>query len=100
MLNQLVLVGRLTKQPEVKELKDKKVTHITLAIPRSYKNSNGEYDTDFVPITLWNGIAENTTTYCRKGDIIGVKAKVQCTNNNLEIIAEKVTFLSSKHNEE
>lgn len=48
MLNQLVLVGRLVKKPELKEAENKKkYTFITLAVPRSFKNVNGEYDTDF-----------------------------------------------------
>ena len=49
MLNQTVLVGRLVKEPELHQTENgKKVTNITLAVPRSYKNMNGEYDTDFI----------------------------------------------------
>ena len=110
MLNQVVLVGRLTKDLEVKELEDgKKVTNMTLAIPRSFKNAEGEYETDFVDCTLWNNIAENTAEYCKKGDIVGVKGRLQ-TNNyekedgskvfKLDVVAEKVTFLSSRSKEE
>ena len=76
MLNQVVLVGRLTSDLEAKELEDgKKVTNMTLAIPRSFKNADGEYETDFVECTLWNNIAENTAEYCKKGDIVGVKGR-------------------------
>lgn len=51
MLNQTVLVGRLVKDPELRETDNgNKVTNITLAVPRSYKNINGEYDTDFIPL--------------------------------------------------
>ena len=110
MLNQIVVVGRLTKSPEVKELEDgKKVTNMTLAVPRSYKNADGEYETDFVECTLWNNIAENTAEYCKKGDIVGVKGRLQ-TNNyekedgskvfKLDVVAEKVTFLSSRSKDE
>lgn len=110
MLNQLVLVGRLTSDLETKELEDgKKVTNMTLAIPRSYKNANGEYETDFVTCTLWNNIAETTAEYCKKGDILGVKGRLQ-TNNyekddgtkvyKMDVVAEKVTFLSSRSKEE
>ena len=61
MLNQVVLVGRLTSDLETKELEDgKKVSNMTLAIPRSFKNADGEYETDFVDCSLWNTIAENT----------------------------------------
>ena len=109
MMNQALLVGRLTKDVEVKTLDDgKKVTSITLAIPRNFKNAEGEYETDFVECTLWNGIAENTAEYCKKGDIIGVKGRLQSSSYEkedgtkiykTEIIAEKVTFLSSKKEE-
>ena len=47
MLNQAVLVGRIATDPELKDTEKGKVTNITLAVPRSFKNSNGEYDTDF-----------------------------------------------------
>ena len=110
MLNQFVGVGRLVAEPSAKEMEDgKKVSNITIAVPRSYKNENGEYDTDFVDVVLWNGIAENTAEYCHKGDIIGVKGRIQSreyTNSEdekkhiIEVVAEKVTFLSSKKQEE
>lgn len=105
MLNQVVLVGRLVDNIEVVEIKnaDKKVASITLAVPRPYKNSDGKYDTDFIPIKIWDSIAENTAEYCRKGDIIGVKGRIQCTHSDyddLEFIAEKITFLSSKKTED
>ena len=53
MLNQVVLVGRLVRDPELRETEEgKKVTNITIAVPRSYKNIDGEYDTDFIDCTL------------------------------------------------
>ncbi len=110
MLNQVVLVGRLTKDLETKELEDgKKVLNMTLAIPRSYKNADGIYETDFVDCTLWNQIAETTSEYCKKGDILGVKGRLQTDNYEkedgskvykLNVIAEKVTFLSSRSNDQ
>ena len=106
MLNQTVIVGRLVRDPELYETENgNKVTNITLAVPRSYKNVNGEYDTDFVPCVLWKGVAENTVEYCHKGDLLGVNGHVQTRDIEIEedvkrklveIVAEKVTFLSSK----
>lgn len=105
MLNQIVLVGRLVKNVELEKEGEKDTTIITIAVPRSYKNENGEYDTDFIDCVLWNGVARNTAEYCRKGDVIGVKGRLQTRNienedgskNKItEVIAEKVTFLSSK----
>lgn len=104
MLNQMVLVGRLVRDPEVKETENGgKVSNITLAVPRSYKNVNGEYETDFVDCTLWNGIATNTSEYCKKGDIVGIKGRIETSSYEVDgekkyktnVIAEKVTFLSS-----
>ena len=110
MLNQVVLVGRFTKDLEVKELEDgKKVTNMTLAIPRSFKNAEGEYETDFIDCSLWNSIAENTAEYCKKGDIVGVKGRLQSSSFEKEdgnkefrtqVMAEKVTFLSSRSKDE
>ena len=104
MLNQIVLVGRLVKDPVLKETEQgKKRSFITLAIPRSFKNAEGSYDTDFIDCILWDGIAKNTAEYCKKGDVIGVKGRLQSrkyemdntTKFDIEVIAEKVTFLTS-----
>lgn len=110
MLNQIVIVGRLTSNPEVvKSEEGKERSQITLAVPRSYKNADGEYDTDFVDCILWGGVAENTAEYCHKGDIVGIKGRIQTNTYETEsgekkkstqIVAEKVTFLSSSKNNE
>ena len=110
MLNQLVIAGRLTSNPEIKELENgKKVCTITVAVPRSFKNADGIYETDFIRCTLWNGIADTTTEYCRKGDIVGVKGRIQTStyenekgekNYTMEVVAEKISFLSSGRKDE
>ena len=102
MLNQVIIVGRLVEKPIVEENENgRKVSEITLSVPRSYKNVNGEYDTDFIKCTLWNGIAENTVEYCNKGDIIGVKGRLECLGGSeLQLVAEKITFLSTNKNKE
>lgn len=105
MLNQTVLVGRLVDDPEIKETENGNVANITLAVSRSYKNDEGRYDTDYIKCTLWNGIATNTAEYCKKGDVVGIKGRLQTNSREdgegksqfyLNVIAEKVTFLSSK----
>lgn len=105
MLNQVILVGRLERDVESRELEDgKKVYNLLLAIPRSYKNADSEYDTDYLNIKLLGTVGENTSNYCKKGDIVGVKGRIQnYFVDNIrhdEIIAEKVTFLSSKKKED
>ena len=106
MLNQVVIAGRLTGDPVVEEVEGgKKVSSITVAVPRSYKNVDGTHDTDFIKCTLWGGIAENTAEYCKKGDIVGVKGRIQTSSYEtdsgerryvMEIVAEKISFLSSR----
>lgn len=109
MLNQVVIAGRLTGDPVVEEKEEKKVSSITVAVPRSYKNVDGTYDTDFIRCTLWGGIAENTAEYCKKGDIVGVKGRIQTSSYEtedgnkkyaMEVVAEKISFLSSRKADE
>lgn len=108
MVNSVMLVGRLVKDPEVVETdKGVKYSMITLAVNRQFKNAEGLYETDFINCTLWNMIASNVTLYCTKGDLIGVRGRVQTSIYekddekvySMQIIADKVTFLSSKKKE-
>lgn len=106
MLNNVVLVGRLTADPELKEVgKEGKVVNFTVAVGRSYKNADGEYDTDFINCNVWNQVAENMSEYCHKGDVVGVKGSLQTSSYEdkdgikrykTEVRADKITFLSSK----
>lgn len=109
-MNQVCVIGRIVNEPEVNETENgNKVTSITLAVPRNFKNENGEYETDFIRCTLWKNIAESTAEYCQKGDLVGVKGRLQSTNYedkegnkrfSIDIVGERVTFLASKqHNE-
>lgn len=104
MLNQVVLVGRLTRDVIVnKSDKGIKVATVSLAIPRSFKNADGVYDTDFVDCVAFDNVAANTSEYCSKGDIVGIKGRIQSRiieNNDkkeyaTDIVCEKITFLSS-----
>ena len=108
MLNQVIIVGRITKDIELKESENgKEYATITLAVPRSFKNEDGVYDTDFIPVKLFDKTAETTSLYCHKGDIVGVKGRMQSGSYEkdgenkftMDLIAEKVKFLSSKNKE-
>ena len=94
MMNQVVLVGRLY---EIKEEGNK--TILTLACKRAFKNENGEYEEDLIDFVLWGGVADNTKEYCKKGDIIGVKARIQSKEvdnvRSIELVADRITFLSN-----
>ena len=96
MHNQTILIGRIANEPQIFDTKEKTKSIITLAIQRGTKNSEGIYETDFIPCLLINSIAENVFTYCKKGDLVGVKGRIESNENGLQIIAEKVTFLSSR----
>lgn len=97
MLNQVILVGRLTNKPILEEKGDKVYSKVTLAIPRNYKNINGEYDTDFIDVVLINNVAKSFVEYCKQGDMIGVRGNLQrLKDKNLEVHAERTTFLSSR----
>lgn len=104
-MNNVILVGRLTQNPEIVEIDEsKKVTSVILAVNRNFKNSDGIYETDFIRCILWNGVASTTTEYCHVGDVIGIKGRLQTSkyedeNKKLhyvtDVIAERVTFLST-----
>jgi len=109
MFNQVILVGRLTKDPEIVKLEDgKKVCNISLAVKRSFKNYDGDYEVDFIKIKLWEGLATTVENYMRKGDLLVVKARLQTRlidlnadkkMNVYDIVGERVTFLSSPKEE-
>lgn len=111
MYNLVYLIGRLTKDPEVVTTENgKKVMAVTLAVQRSYKNSDGIYETDFVKCVLWEGIATRTAEFCKKGDLIAIRGQVRTSSYTkkeneekiyqTEIVVEKVSFLSTKKAEE
>ena len=94
MLNQVVLVGRIESMETVDE-----VTTVTIIVPRAYKNVDGNYDSDHIPIQITGNIATNTLQYCKVGDLIGVRGALRNVgiSDKVEVVAEKVTFLSSTH---
>lgn len=76
MLNEIILVGRLTNNIVVNTTdKGKKIGNLTLAVPRSFKNMDGLYETDFIPCLLWEEKATLAKDYCHTGDIVGNKSK-------------------------
>ena len=108
MYNTVYLIGRLTKDPEATTTETgKKVMAINLAVQRSYKNSEGIYEADFIRCILWEGIASRTAEYCKKGDLIGLRGQIRTSSYedqnkemrySTDIVAEKVSFLAMASN--
>lgn len=109
-MNQVILVGRLAEKPQISSTENgKKYTSIVVAVSRSFKNSNGIYETDFIRCVLWNGVAASTSEYCDVGDIVGIKGRLQNRSYEIEdkqkkyiteVIAERVSFITTKKNVE
>lgn len=91
MLNKIILCGRI-----VSDLDNIENNTITLAVPRQYKNEEGIYETDMIPVLLFGNIVEQTIKYCKKNDICGVNGRVELRDNKLVVICEKLSFLTSK----
>ena len=77
-MNLFALVGRIVYQPELTELDSGRITtRIKLAVLRPFKNSEtNEYDTDFIPITMWEGLAKTVNEYCKKGTLVCIRGRV------------------------
>lgn len=106
MLNRALLVGRLTRDPELRRTgSGKAVTSFNLAVERNFKSD--DQDADFINCVCWGKIAENTERYCSKGSLVSVDGRIQTRNyeNNqgqkvyvTEVIADSVQFISTRNN--
>lgn len=106
MINQVTLVGRLTKDPELRYTSEGKVvSNVTIAVNRPFRNKAGEFEADFVQCTLWKKTAENTAQYCRRGSMIGITGRIQTRYYEnqegkrtyvTEVVAEMVQFVGPK----
>ena len=77
MYNYLMLVGTITKDIELKELaNNKKVATLDLAVMRGFRNANGEYDCDFLKVTLWDFLADLAVDTLKKGSKVGIKGRI------------------------
>lgn len=105
MLNRVVLIGRLTKDPELKYTPSGvAVCQFTLAVDRPFTTQGGEREADFIPVVVWRQLAETCANYLRKGRLTAVEGRIQVRNyeNNegkrvyvTEVIADNVRFLES-----
>lgn len=107
MLNKVVLIGRLTRDPETRVLSSgSSVSTFTLAVDRTFKSRDGERGTDFIPIVAWGKTAELCGQYLSKGRQTAVAGRIQTRSYDAndgskryvtEVVAEEVTFLGSKN---
>lgn len=112
MINQVTLIGRVVEKPTLRDYEGEfKVATLTLAVARPFKNMEGNVDTDFIKITLWNTVAENTCEYTDKGDIVGIKGRLMVRDSEvsfikgddvfkkristIDVIGERVIFIHS-----
>lgn len=105
-MNRVILVGRLTKDPELRYTPNGvAVANFTLAVNRSFKNAAGDYDADFINVVVWRKPAENVANYLKKGSLAGVDGRVQTRNYEgtdgkrvyvTEVMAESVQFLDTR----
>lgn len=110
MINQVILVGRMTRNLELRYTSNEKaVGNFTLAINRRFKNQNGEYETDFIDCVIFGKQAETMAQYTKKGDLIGVEGSIQKRTYEdkeknkhyiTEIMVEKITFLQTNKKSE
>lgn len=105
MINHVVVVGRLTKKPELKfTANGTKYTQFTVATQRNFKNKDGEYEADFINCRLWRTVAENFAKFADKGSLIGIEGRIQTSSYDkdgktvyiTEVLAESFTLLETK----
>lgn len=108
MLNRVVLIGRLTKDPELRYTPNGvAVASFTLAVDRNYKNAQGEKETDFIPCVVFRQLAELCANYLAKGRLAAVDGRIQVRSYEgqdgqrrwvTEVVGDNVRFLSPKEN--
>ena len=106
MLNRVVIIGRLTRDPEMRQTPSgTAVCTFTLAVDRSFKSANGERETDFIPVVAWRQLGENCAQYLAKGKLAAVDGRLQIRTYQAqdgskrtaaEVVADNVRFLSPK----
>ena len=90
MTNMVCLIGRLSTDINEKD------STMTLAVQSNIKNEEGVYDTYFIDILLYENMLKNSMEYLKKGDLVGVKGRLKTENDELIVVADKLSFLTSK----
>ncbi|MEK4159413.1 MULTISPECIES: single-stranded DNA-binding protein [Paenibacillus] len=108
MLNRIILIGRLTRDPELRYTPSGvATTTFTLAVDRNFTGPNGEREADFIPVVTWRQLAETCANYLKKGRLCAVEGRIQVRNYEnregkrvyvTEVVADNVRFLESANN--
>lgn len=108
MINNVVLIGRLTRDPELRYTPTNvAATQFNLACNRNFKNQNGEYDADFINCVMWRQQAENFANWVKKGNLVGITGRIQTRNYEgtdgkrvyvTEVVAESFQLLEKRDN--
>jgi single-strand DNA-binding protein len=109
MLNRIELIGRLTRDPELRYVANgHAMAQFTIAVNRDFKNAAGEREADFIRCVAWRKLAEQVGQYCAKGRLVAVEGRLQTRNYELpdgsrrtltEVIGDRVWFLDSRRAE-
>ena len=96
MNNHVMLIDEIYNDVEKIEVNDQVTYQLMLKVSRNFKNQDGVYETDILPIDLTNYVGSKVFQYCKRNSLIGVRGRLESKEGNLiKIVAEKVTFLSS-----
>jgi single-strand DNA-binding protein len=105
MINRVILVGRITKDPEMKQTQSNiAVVSFTLAVNRQFTDQSGERQADFIQCVVWRKQAENLARFVKKGALLGIEGRIQTrtyeadngTRYVTEVVCDSVQFLESK----
>lgn len=106
MINRVVLVGRMTRDPELRRTQQgDAVTSFTLAVNRNFTSRDGQQQADFINCVVWRKPAENVERYCSKGSLVGVEGRIQTRSYDnsqgqkvyvVEVICDSVQFLETR----
>lgn len=109
MINSTVLVGRMTKDAELRYTPNNQaVATFTLAVNRNFKNQNGEREADFINCVIWRQAAENLANWAKKGTLVGIAGRIQTRNYEnqqgqrvyvTEVIADSFKLLESRNSQ-
>jgi single-strand DNA-binding protein len=110
-MNKVIIIGRISREPEIKTVgeSEKTVMSFNIAVESTHRNSNGEKEVDFIPVSVWGKRAEALAEYMSKGRLVSVSGRIHVRTYDdkegnrryfTEVVAEEVTLLDFKKAQE